>query len=196
MFILNDLVEFMSGSPQFRIIETTDNNAPVYNYYTQINLMNDLNGINAEDIESKQIKTYDEVNTLVKGDIIFSLISGTSSIVSKEHEGYLYTQNYIKISIKENIDKKFIVYLLNENKHIKKQLVIGLQGSTVLKYTLKQIKDLQIPALPELETQKLIGSIYFKQMKLSAVRNRKNKLEQIIILNKLEEASKNDRISI
>lgn len=192
MFILNDLVDFVSGSPQFRIMETTDYNAPVYNYYTQTNLINDLDGINTADSENKQIRTYDEVNTLEKGDVIFSLISGTSSIVSKEHEGYLYTQNYIKISIKENIDKKFIVYLLNENKHIKKQLVMGLQGSTVLKYTLKQIKDLHIPDLPELKTQKLIGSIYFKQMKLSALRNRKNKLEQIIILNKLEEVSKND----
>lgn len=44
----------------------------------------------------KVIRTNDKVRILFDGDLVFSLISGKAGIVRKKHEGYLYTQNYIK----------------------------------------------------------------------------------------------------
>ena len=117
----------------------------------------------------------------------FSLITGIATIVSKEHEGYLYTQNYVKLLPSHNIDSKFLVYLINESKTIKKQFMVGLQGSQVLKYTLKQLKELDMPKIPSVNKQKIIGQVYFNQLRLQALRNRVAELETTIRLAKLEE---------
>lgn len=55
-----------------------------------------------------------------EGDIIFSLISGKATIVGARHQGYLFTQNYVKIITDEKIDSKYLVYILNEDKFIAK----------------------------------------------------------------------------
>lgn len=193
---LSDVVEFVSGSPQFRITEVFDVNAPLYTYYSQSDIDDDLVDIISSKVDNKQVRTRDKVNTLYAGDVVFSLISGTSTIIRKEHEGYLYTQNYVKLIPNENIDSKYLVYLLNEDKSIKKQFLMGLQGSQVLKYTLKQVKELELPELPSIRKQQMIGEVYFNQLRLQALRNRAANFETTIILAKLEEASGNDRKSI
>lgn len=186
---LSEIVEFVSGSPQFRITEVFDVNAPLYIYYSQPDIDADLVDIVSPNVDNKQVRTLDKVNTLYTGDVIFSLISGISTIVRKEHEGYLYTQNYVKLTPNENVDSKYLVYLLNENKSIKKQFQIGLQGSQVLKYTLKQVKELELPELPTIKKQQMIGEVYFNQLRLQALRNRAANSETTILLAKLEEAS-------
>jgi restriction endonuclease S subunit len=185
---LSELVELVSGSPQFRITEVFDEKAPLFAYYSQTDLTDDLVGIISNGADNKQVRTNDKVNTLCHGDVVFSLITGTAAMVRKEHQGYLYTQNYVKLLPGHNIDSKFLVYLINENKTIKKQFVLGLQGSQVLKYTLKQLKELKIPNIPSIDKQKIIGQVYFNQLRLQAVKNRAAELETKIILSKLEEA--------
>ena len=184
---LSELVGLVSGSPQFRITEVFDEKTPFFTYYSQADLTEDLVGITSEDVKNKQVRTNDKVNTLCDGDVVFSLITGIATIVSKEHEGYLYTQNYVKLLPSHNIDSKFLVYLINESKTIKKQFMVGLQGSQVLKYTLKQLKELEMPKIPPADKQKIIGQVYFNQLRLQALRNRVAELETTIRLAKLEE---------
>lgn len=186
---LEHVVEFVSGSPQFRIKEVFDNKAPCYTYYGQPDLEEDLVGMDSNGSDSKQVRTFDKVNTLCHGDIVFSLISGKSTIVGANHQGYLYTQNYIKIVTDETVDSKYLVYLLNEDKSIKKQFQMGLQGSQVLKYTLKQVKELELPDLPTIEKQRVIGELYFNQLRLEALRNRMADSETTLVLEKLRGAS-------
>ena len=186
---LSELAELVSGTPQFRITEVFDEKAPLFTYYSQTDLTDDLSGIVSSDVNNKKIRTNDKVNTLCDGDVVFSLITGISTIVRKEHEGYLYTQNYVKLLPNHNIDSNFLVYLINENKTIKKQFALGLQGSQVLKYTLKQLKELEIPKVPSIDKQKIIGQVYFNQLRLQTLRNRAAELETKIILSKLEGAS-------
>ena len=187
---LDELVEFISGSPQFRITEAFDENASVFIYYSQTDLTDDLAQIISDGIANKQVRTYDEVSTLCENDVIFSLITGMATIIRKNHEGYLYTQNYVKLLPSKDIDSKFLVYLINENKMIKKQLMMGLQGSQVLKYTLKQLKDLEIPKIPSIDKQRIIGQAYFNQLRLEALKQRVAKLKSTIILANLEERIK------
>ena len=187
---LSELVKLVSGTPQFRIIEVSNPKAPVFTYYTQADLNDDLVGIISSNVDNKQVRTNDKVSTLSSGDVIFSLITGKATVVRKEHEGYLYTQNYVKLLHGEDIDSKFLVYLMNESKAIKKQLMLGLQGSLVLKYTLIQLRDLEIKKLPSIEKQKIIGQVYFNQLRLKALRNRVAELETKMRLAELEEASK------
>jgi restriction endonuclease S subunit len=186
---LDKVAKFVSGSPQFRIKEVFDEKAPLYTYYGQQNIEDDLVGIDSNSSDSKQVRTFDKVNTVCQGDVIFSLISGKSAIVGANHQGYLYTQNYVKLVITEKIDSQYLVYLLNEDKFIKKQFQIGLQGSQVLKYTLKQVKELELPHLSTIEKQQIIGGIYFNQLRLEALRNRVANSETIILLEKLREVS-------
>ncbi len=192
----NKVVDFVSGTPQFRITESFDEQSPIYTFYSQTDLSEDLIGIITEDIDKKRVRTKDDVNTLCTGDVLFSLISGSAAVIRAAHQGYLYTQNFVKLIPEEKVDPQFLVYLLNENSVIKKQLLIGLQGSQVLKYSLKQIKDLEIPILPHLEKQKIIGEIYFKQLRVQALKNRVAKQEMMIRLQQLEEVTKHDRESI
>lgn len=185
MVFLKDIVSLETGSAQFRIKETLDSDAPLYKFYSQSDMLDSLNGIISEN-ENKQIRTFDKVKTTSIGDIMFSLISGTTSIVVEQHSDYIYTQNYIKLTPKNKIDSKFLVYLLNESKGIKKQLHIETQGSQVLKHTTKQVKELFIGILPPLEKQKVIGDIYFKQLKLQSLKEKTAKNETSIILKLLE----------
>lgn len=186
---LSELVELVSGTPQFRIVEVSNPKAPVFTYYTQTDLNDDLVGIISSDVDNKQVRTNDKVSTLSTGDVLFSLITGKATIVRKEHEGYLYTQNYVKLLHAEDIDSKFLVYLMNESKAIRKQLMLGLQGSLVLKYTLTQLRDLEIKKIPSIDKQKIIGQVYFNQLRLKALRNRVTELEAKIRLADLEEVS-------
>lgn len=184
---LSELVELVSGSPQFRITEVFDEKTPLFTYYSQTDLTDDLVGIISKKVDNKQVRTNDKINTLCDGDVVFSLITGVATIVRKEHEGYIYTQNYVKLLPNNKIDSKFLVYLINENKTIKKQFMLGLQGSQVLKYTLKQLKELEIPKIPCIDKQIIIGQIYFSQLKIQSLRNRVAELETKITLSKLEE---------
>ena len=187
---LSELLELVSGTPQFRIVEVSNPKAPVFTYYTQTDLNDDLVGIISSNVDNKQVRTKDKVSTLSRGDVLFSLITGKATIVGKEHEGYLYTQNYVKLLHGEKIDSKFLVYLMNESKAIRKQLMLGLQGSLVLKYTLTQLRDLEIKKIPSIDRQKIIGQVYFNQLRLKALRNRVAELESKIKLAELEEVSK------
>ena len=61
---LSDLVMFVSGSPQFRIIESIDEPSPSYYVYSQEDLLNDLSMFEMITEERKVIRTNDDVNTL------------------------------------------------------------------------------------------------------------------------------------
>lgn len=183
---LEAVAAVVSGSPQFRIKEVFDDNAPLYTYYGQQDMEADLVGMESERNDSKQVRTFDKVSTLCQGDVVFSLISGTSTMVGVHHQGYLYTQNYVKLIADEGLDSKYLVYLLNEDEYIKKQFQVGLQGSQVLKYTLKQVKKLELPDLPTIEKQRTIGELYFNQLRLKALKMRVTNLETTIVLEKLK----------
>lgn len=185
---LKDMVDFVSGSPQFRIIETSDISAPQYTYYGQSDLEADLVDMDSNGSDGKQVRTFDKVNTLCQGDVVFSLISGKSAIVGVKHRGYLYTQNYVKLVAGDKVDSKYLAFLLNEDPFIKKQFQKELQGSQVLKYTLKQVKELELPDLPPIDRQRIIGDIYFYQLRLEALKKRAANLEIQILLEKLREA--------
>lgn len=187
MTSISSIVEFISGTPQFRIQESLNNEAPTYIYYSQPEINDDLNGLSTTKDE-KRIRTYDNVNTVKSGDVIFSLISGKATIVRDDHVGYLFTQNYVVLIPTESIDARYLVYMLNENYKIKRQLQSGQQGSVTLKYTIRQLSGLVFPNLPAIEKQRIIGKLYFNQLKLTALKNRVAANEMLFLLEKIKEA--------
>lgn len=65
-----------------------------------------------------------------------------------------------------------MAYLINENLSIKRQFKQNLQGSQVIRYSLKLLKEIALPELPPIEIQRVIGDIYFKQLLLRSLRQR------------------------
>lgn len=186
---MEDIVIIMTGTPQFRIKESMADTAPTYFFYGQQELENDLVGFELSEESAKSISTMDDLSLVSEGDILFSLISGRTTIVKQKHHGYLYTQNYVKMMPEDSVDSKYLVYLLNENELIKKQWTKGLQGSAVLKHTVKQLRELELPELHSYEKQKIIGDIYFKQLRIRALKMRVADTERILTLEKLKEVN-------
>lgn len=187
---IEDVITITMGTPQFRIKESMLDSAPTYFFYGQQELESDLIGIELGGEEARTISTLDELSLIKEGDILFSLISGRATIVRQIHQGYLYTQNYAKLIPEEGIDGNYLVYLLNESDYIKKQWLKELQGSATLKHTVKQLRQLQLPKLHSYEKQKIIGNIYFKQLRLHALKERVAELEKVLIIEKLKEVDR------
>lgn len=196
MVKVTEFITFESGSPQFRIKETVDKAASLYFFYGQNELENDLSQIEMNQSETKSIRTFDPVLTVAEGDIVFSLISGKAAIVGKNHAGFLITQNYLRLVVDTPVIPSYIVYLLNEDLSIKHQFQLSLQGSSTLKYTVKQVKELRLPALPTIERQSLIGKLYLKQLHLEALQKHLIELKTKRLLFQLKEASSHERSAI
>lgn len=187
---LEDIINIIPGTPQFRIKESLQISAPNYYFYGQQELENDLTGVMLNKENSKTISTMDNLSLVCEGDILFSLISGRTTIVREKHNGYLYTQNYVKLIPEAKLDSKYLVYLLNESDFIRNQWLKGLQGSAVLKHTVKQLRELELPNMHTYDKQKIIGDIYFNQQQLSALRMRVANTEQILLIEKLKGLTK------
>lgn len=188
MVPIRDIVEFISGTPQSRIVETVSDNAPVYCFYAQSEIEEDLAGWHSEVAHRKQIKTFDIVTTVATGDVIFSLISGKAAIVKAAHSGYLLTQNYVILVPSIGLDARYLVYTLNENRDLKRQLQSGRQGTKTLKYTIRQLCALMFPDLPSREKQGAIGELYLNQLKLGTLRKRASELETTLVMEKIRKA--------
>lgn len=196
MIRIKELVELISGSPQFRITESSDPAAPSYFFYTQFDLEEDLVGLSGGEANipsgsgiRKQVRTFDSVNTVSAGDVVFSLLSGKAAIVQVQRSGHLLTQNYVMLAPSKALDARYLVYLINESREIRRQFHITQQGSSVMKYTLAQVSSLELPPFPPLEKQALIGELYFNQLKLAALKKRAAGLETALVLAAIREAN-------
>lgn len=188
MLRIHDVVNVVSGTPQFRIAETLDPAAPVYKFYSQADLELDLKGLSTDAPAGKQVRTFDNVRLLAAGEIVFSLISGMAAVVQPARNGRLLTQNYAVLYPSQAIDGRYLVYLLNESQLVRRQLYIGQQGSITIKFSMRQLGDLNLPALPPLEMQKCIGDLYFSQLKLEALKKRVSELETAFVLESMRKA--------
>jgi len=187
---MTELVELNSGTPQFRIKESLNADAPTYFFYGQPEMEDDLIDIETHGDNGKQIRTYDNVSTLEKGDLVFSLISGKATIVRSSHSGYLFTQNYVRLAPAPQVDAEYIAYMLNEDTDIRRQLHNSQQGSVTMKFAIRQLSDLLFPYPPPIEKQRAIGELYFNQLRLAALKKRVATLETALIIEKLKEASR------
>lgn len=192
MIQLKDIVELQSGTPQFRIMESSCSAASLYIYYDQNCLVQDLSGAGDNKSISKTVRTADAVSTLQEGDVIFSLISGKAAIVKKDHQGYLYSQNYVKLIPSAELESSYLVYLLNEDKRIKQQCFREVQGSATMKYTIRLLSNLILLDLPSPDLQSVIGDLYLNTLRLAQLKKEVADSETAWVLGKIKEISKNE----
>ncbi|MCW9732767.1 restriction endonuclease subunit S [Avibacterium sp. 20-15] len=189
---LQHLVQFEMGALLSRLTEQP--NSPCYSLYDQADLQADFER-RTESTEGKQICTPDCPTLLQEGDIIFSLISGTAVQVCQTRAGYVFSHNYARLYPSKELDNAFLVYLLNNDVGIKRQLITSLQGSSVMKYSLNQLRNLQLSPLPPLEVQQAIGQVDRLQRRITMLKKRVAENEAMLtsyLLNNFQKQCKSN----
>ncbi|UXN36725.1 restriction endonuclease subunit S [Avibacterium paragallinarum] len=169
--LLKDIAFIESGTPLFRINQINEKNVPSYALYDQADLLADFELQDVIPI-NERIFTWDNVLSLIEGDIVFGLMSGLVASVSSTREGHIISNNFVRLRPKIALDTNFLVYLLNQDSDIKRQFTMSLQGSTVRKYSVSQLRMLELGKLPPLEIQRRIGRVYQMERRLQTIKKR------------------------
>lgn len=138
-------------------------------------------------VESNDNEKSDEANYVVSsGDVVFSFVSSTAGIISKHSEGKVLNQNFAKLIIEDQqLDPRYLCYCLNQSVHLKKQMVVEMQGSTLPRLTPSSLRKLDIPIV-NISKQQIIGQAYFSLLKRQYLSKQKEKKEEEFIFALLE----------
>ena len=138
-------------------------------------------------ITAKNEVNSDEDNYLVSsGDVVFSFVSSTAGIVSKSSEGKALNQNFAKLIIEnQQLDPRYLCYCLNQSSHLKRQMAVAMQGSTLRRLTPSSLRALDIPIV-DFSQQQSIGHAYFSLLKRQYLLEQKMQQEEDFVLALLE----------
>lgn len=184
---LSDIVDISSGVLLSRLKESTNLNHK-YFVYDQADLQADLAGEYSK--KDDCLYTEQKVLTLKNGDIIFSLISGVATVVCDFRSGYIYSHNYAILTPIADVDVKFLVYLLNCDADLRRGLLSSTQGSMSMKYSINQLKNLDLKPLPQMQIQQKIGRVYFMLKRLEMLKKRVCEQESILTTKLLSKIAK------
>lgn len=186
---LSSLFEIKAGMQQSRIIETEEEDARTYYYYSSETLKGDLLGADDDFVDYgrlSKVSVKDKVTVLHTGNLVFSLMAGFAAIVSNQHDGYLQTQNFVTLVPSEAVDKRYFAFLLNEDTDARKKLSGDTANMMIRKISIQQLRDLEINELPPLEKQRMIGDVYFKAKHLTYLRSQALELHEKYVINALK----------
>ena len=138
-------------------------------------------------INSERISERIQDRVVEEGDVVINSSLMLATIVSKENSGKVLSLNYIKVKFKgSRLDKRYFLYLFNENFEVQKAKSIGAQGIAIQRITTKTIMDIEVPILP-IETQRKIGKAYSMSLRLQSDLERKKELIKEATKTVLEE---------
>ncbi len=138
---LHELVEFTSGKNPTRL------KGELSNVYNQEDFENDLNCLNSGE---------------ERAECIINLIKTKAAPVTTQTRNKTITINFLRCKFDPNVlDQWYFCYQFNEDKRVEQQISMSIQGTTVSvkRLNVKMIGDLEID-LPDIEKQRVIGSIY------------------------------------
>lgn len=125
---------------------------------------------------------------LKEGDVIISNSLHLAAIVGKDNAGKIPSINFTKVIFSnELLDKRYFVYLFNENKDLQRQKEKEMQGNVILRLSIKSLGQLVIPVL-SIEEQIKVGMVYETKQKLKNKLNNYNDLLDDFTNNILEES--------
>lgn len=187
-----ELFKVQAGSPQARIVVSKDEDASIYYYYTIDMLRDDLVGVKKKLDYSKmnQIRTMQHVETIRSGDLVISLIAATAAIASEQYDGFLITQNFVKLTPAPELDKRYLLFLLNEDNEIRSQLFANVIGTGVKKVAVQQLTNLKLVSIPPLKLQKQIGETYLNTKFLTGLRQQSIELKEQYAIEGLKRVSR------
>lgn len=189
MICLLDVCVVKPGISQARIHTSADNNAPIYFIYSAEDLRNDLTGTVKDcwlpDERVNNIHSYDDLDVLVPGDLVYSILSHTAALVSKAHAGFILTSNFVKLEPNSMLDKRYLMFLLNCHPDVRDSLLGGIDDSYFKRVTIKSLGSMVIPDLPDINTQQIIGNTYVLQKQLTGKRQESLELKEKYVIESL-----------
>lgn len=187
---IKEFVTFVPGINQTRAEKQFGIEA--VNYYDQQSFQADYK--HEEVLDESELEALSINNlSLNEGDVVINNSLQLATIVSKNNVGKVLSINFTKVEIdKEQLDKRYFIFMFNAYKDVKRQKERELQGTgPVLRIPLRALGEITIPVVP-LEEQKNIGKIYMETMKLQGKLNRYSYLIEQFTNSIIEETLKGD----
>jgi len=158
--------------------------------YTAADLEDDLLKMMSVE-ESKGGKDESGTNrSTYSGQLIQSLISERTALVTEDNVGKGINQNFVYFEFnKKELDPKFMCYMFNESKKIKKQRYKLSQFSIVRKSSPHMILEFNID-IPSIDVQQAVGNLYGLMLEKRMISLSKIKIDEQIVLERINQAIK------
>jgi len=139
----------------------------------------------SQSVYIKEDKLKDQLLTKEKR-LIVHLLSQKAALLPKQYAGRLIPSNFVALDFQSNFDEKFMEWYFNEHPSIRRQIMLGTQGSIVSTLSLATLRDLDI-AVPLLSVQQKIGDISGLYHRKKQLIEERMKLEERLIHQKIKE---------
>lgn len=147
---LGELIELSNGRNSGRI-----KNDEGYAEYSTFDFKNDIN-MATEYIH----KDNDSSFLTYTGQMLFSVVKGDATIVSKDNTGKIIKDFFIKVDVDtDKIYPWYLCYMINESEEIKREKYLNSKGVNILRFTSSFFKDLNLN-IPDMKEQIKIGDLY------------------------------------
>lgn len=136
------------------------------NYYDRSSFESDYNQDDSLMVNSLLTSSENQF-ALRQGDIVINNSLSLAAIVGQNNAGKVLSLNFTKAEFNNDLlDSRFFLYLLNENKNVKRQKERELRGTgAIQRIPIRALGQIVIPIIPLPEQQK-IGKIYTETLKL------------------------------
>lgn len=160
--------------------------------YTAADLEDDLLNMTSTNHFNKNGSTDISKKETYNGELIQSLISERTAIVTENNVGKSINQNFAYFEFDETkLDPKFLCYMLNESEEIKRQRYRLSQGTIVRKASPRTIMEFDIK-IPSIEIQQAVGNLYGLILAKRRVTLAKIKIDEQIVLERIKQTMKNN----
>ncbi|WP_420743495.1 restriction endonuclease subunit S [Priestia aryabhattai] len=136
----------------------------------------------------KREKIISELKTDTNS-LVMHTLSQKVALLSEKYSGLVLTNNFVKITFKDQTDLHFMEWMINEHPTVQKQIMLFSQGSIISSLKLSDIKDIEL-VLPPYEKQQILGKVAVLKRKKAQLLKEKNELEQQFLHQKLVEGTK------
>lgn len=185
------LEELAKVSVGRNISRISDDEVELNQVYTNDDLLADL-CVSKTELAHKAELSINKYS-IVAGELVYSLVSSTAGIVSHQNSGKIINQNFARLTPKsDQIDLKYLCYILNESVEIKRQMAILMQGTVVRKLKPAMLRELQVDFKP-LALQSKIGEAYFNFKRYQYLAKRELELQETVYLDALQKLNDEKR---
>lgn len=194
---LEEIAEIIPGSILTRIkLDTNSDDGMIVETISMQEVTNYSLGINDDKGKSVQSIDPNKKNNCIftkKGNVIIGLTSMKAMVITEEDEGKLLLSNFALIKLDEKIiDSNYLCYFLNESKEFKKQLTKETQVTAKINVLTMQSLRSALITVPQMNTQKIIGNLYVKNLQRKSIENKLKELKEIYLLEIIENKLKKE----
>jgi len=185
---LKNVLKVKTGINSSRVPIKMSNNA-----YTAADLEDDLMNLMDAKEPNENHKKNEPNKVTYNGQLIQSLISERTALITEDNVGKDINQNFAYFGFDEKrLDPKFLCYMFNESKEIKRQRYKLSQGSIIRKASPHTILEFDID-IPSIETQQVIGNLYGLMLKKKKITLSKVEIDEQIVLERINQFVKDNK---